>query len=134
MFLLIQALHLLIALLSILPCRVVFIFKEKSAIAGIFRVDIQLAGDNRPAHHRRGAELDFVNRFDAVAFQHLLDHITEQRPFGINFRADLHRLCRLQRHTYQGGQRQRAGPFRRHLHPASLSSFALRLQKLKRKA
>ena len=97
MFLLIQALHLLIALLGILPCRVVFIFKEKSAIAGIFRVDIQLAGDNRPAHHRRGAELDFVNRFDAVAFQHLLDHITQQRPFGINFRADLHRLRRLQR-------------------------------------
>lgn len=63
MFLLIEALHLLIALLGILPRRVVFIFEEEGAIAGIFRVDIQLAGDNRPAHHRRGAELDFINRF-----------------------------------------------------------------------
>ncbi|SPX51936.1 Uncharacterised protein [Klebsiella pneumoniae] len=97
MFLLIEALHLLIALLGILPRRVVFIFEEEGAIAGIFRVDIQLAGDNRPAHHRRGAELDFINRFYAVAFQHLLDHIAQQRAFGINFRADLHRLRRLQR-------------------------------------
>ncbi len=133
MFLLIEALHLLIALLGILPRRVVFIFEEEGAIAGIFRVDIQLAGDNRPAHHRRGAELDFINRFYAVAFQHLLDHIASSAPSVSIFEPTFTGSAACSGKLIRAASAS-AGPCRCHLHPASLSSFALRLQKLKRKA
>ena len=84
-FLRVQRFHLVIARFGVFPRRVVFIFEEESAVTGVFRVDIQRAGSNRPAHHRRGAQLNFIDGADAVAFQHLQNQIPEQRPFGVNF-------------------------------------------------
>ena len=132
MFLLIEALHLLIALLGILPRRVVFIFEEEGAIAGIFRVDIQLAGDNRP--RTTGVVPSWILLIVLRrGFQHLLDHIAQQRAFGINFRADLHRLRR------RSGKLIRAASASAPDHVVAIfiplpSVLALRLQKLKRKA
>ncbi|MNC18273.1 hypothetical protein D3C75_661700 [compost metagenome] len=85
----------LIPILCIFPCRVVFIFEEEGSVASVFRVDIQLARGDRSAHHRGGAKLDFIDRFNAVAFQHLQNDIAEQGAFCIDFRPDFNRLRRL---------------------------------------
>ncbi len=81
----IELFHFLIPGLSVFPRRVVFIFEEKGAVACVFRVDIQLTGGDRAAHHRGGAQLHFIDGFYAVALQHLQDDVAEQRAFRINF-------------------------------------------------
>jgi hypothetical protein len=72
-------------LLRVFPYRIVFIFKEKRAIASIFRIDIQLARSDRPAHYGSRSQLHFIYRRNAVTFQHLQNDIAEQRAFRIDF-------------------------------------------------
>ncbi len=133
MFLLIEALHLLIALLGILPRRVVFIFEEEGAIAGIFRVDIQLAGDNRP--RTTGVVpswillIVFTPWLSSTCWIILPSSAPSVSIFEPTFTGSAACSGKLIRAASAS-----AGPCRCHLHPASLSSFALRLQKLKRKA
>ncbi|MOA45549.1 hypothetical protein D3C78_1679550 [compost metagenome] len=43
--------------LGVLPRRIFFIGEEKCAVAGVFRVDVNLAGGDRPAQHLGGTEL-----------------------------------------------------------------------------
>ena len=81
----VQLFDFFVSLLRVFPRRVVLLFEEERAVAGIFRVNIQLTGGYRPAHHRRGAELDFIDGFHPMAFQNLQNNIAEQRPFGVNF-------------------------------------------------
>ncbi len=80
----IQFFDFLKALLCIFPCRIVFIFKKERPVTGVFRIDIQLSGGNRATNDWRRPELNFIDRFNAVAFQYLQNHVAEQRAFGIN--------------------------------------------------
>ncbi|MNT21849.1 hypothetical protein D3C72_1572040 [compost metagenome] len=88
--------HFLVACAGIFPRRIVFIFKEKCAVARVFRIDIQLTRRDRAAHDGRCTKLHFIDRFNAVAFKNLKNNIAEQSPFGIDFRSDFYRLSRLQ--------------------------------------
>ena len=107
-FVVVELFHLLEAGLGVLPCRIFLIGKEKRAVAGVFRIDVDLAGRNGAAQHLGGAELQLVGGLDAVGFQHLHDEVAEQRTFGIDLGADAHRVGRL-RQTAGGQQGQRDG-------------------------
>ncbi|MNE42767.1 hypothetical protein D3C80_1369150 [compost metagenome] len=53
----IELLHLFETGLGIFPRRVFFIREEKCAVAGVFRIDVNFAGGDRPTQHLGGAEL-----------------------------------------------------------------------------
>ncbi len=107
-FVVVELLHLLEAGLGVLPRRIFLIGEEKCAVAGVFRVDVDLAGGDGAAQHLGGAELQLVGGFNAVGFQYLHDDVAEQRTFGIDLGADAHRVGRL-RQTAGGQQSQRDG-------------------------
>ncbi len=98
----------LITLLRIFPRARFFIVKKESAVAGIFRIDIQLARDDGTANNLRIAELNFVDGFDPVLIEHLQNNIAQQRAFCIDFRPDLDRIGGVRRaHAQrQGNQPQ----------------------------
>src|SRR5205814_8723120 len=54
----VELLHLVIALRRVLPGRIVLAAREDTAVAGIFAIEIDLAGEERRSHHFRRAELD----------------------------------------------------------------------------
>ena len=58
----IELLGRLVALGGILPDRIVRLVEEEARVAGIFGIDVDLAGRDRLAHDRGGAELDPVLR------------------------------------------------------------------------
>src|SRR5436190_1113747 len=73
----VELLHLVIALRRVLPGRIVVAVKEDTAVAGIFGIEIDLAGEERRSHDVRGAELDAAIDGDAARRHDIRDHVAE---------------------------------------------------------
>jgi len=84
----VQLLGEVVALLQVLPGRIVGLVEEEAGIAGIFGIDVDLACGDRLAHDRRRAERDAVLRLDAVGIERGEDDVAEQGAFGVDLRGD----------------------------------------------
>jgi hypothetical protein len=84
----IELLDRFIGLLRVLPGRIVALFEEEGAVAGIFRIDVDLAGGDRLAHDRCRSELDTIGGLDVVRLQHGKDDIAQHAAFGIDLGRD----------------------------------------------
>ena len=73
---------------GVLPRRVGLAMEEKRAVAGVFGVEVDLPGQDRGAHDIGRAELHLALDRNAARFQHLRDHVAEQRALGVILRGD----------------------------------------------
>ena len=72
----------------VLPDRVAIFMKEKSGIAGIFRAEVDGAGQKRRAQDRGWPDPQPVFRRDFGARKSEQYHFAEERAFEIEFRAN----------------------------------------------
>jgi hypothetical protein len=103
----IQRFCLFISLGGIVPAAISTLFEEEGSVAGIFGINIDLAGGDRLAYDRGGAELDAIGRLDAIGVQHRQDDIAEHPAFGIDL-GRYHNL-RLGGAKREGGGKKDAG-------------------------
>ncbi|MCY1543540.1 hypothetical protein D9M68_793610 [compost metagenome] len=89
----IQALDQFIALFGVLPHGGIGAFEKERAIAGVFRVDVDLSGEQRLAHDAGAAKLDAVLDGHPSALQRLVDQLPQHRALGIDLRGDHHAVA-----------------------------------------
>ncbi len=90
---------------QVLPGRVLLVGVEEGAVAGVFGVQVHLAGEQCAAHDLGVAQLQPVHGGDAGALQRLQHQLAEQRAFGVDLGGHAHRL----RGGAQRQQRQQQG-------------------------
>ena len=81
------------------PDGVVLHAEEERAVAGIFRIDVDLAGEERRPHHLRRTELDATLDGNALSLEHERDHLPEEAALGVDFRGDDDLVAGLRRRS-----------------------------------
>jgi hypothetical protein len=105
--------HLFISGLAVLPDRVGVDGKEERAVAGVFGIDVDLAGDERAADDLGRPELKLVGGLDPVGLEQLDHHAAEQPALRVDLRTDPHDVLSIgarghdrERDPGKGGTRQ----------------------------
>jgi hypothetical protein len=86
-----------VAAVQVLPRGVGGSVEEETGIARVFDVKVDLAAEQRPAHHRRCAERRAVRGLDAVRLEQQPDHLADHRGLARELRGDHDGLCRGRR-------------------------------------
>src|SRR3954447_24675062 len=97
---LVESLDEIVAGLRLLPGRIVLLVEEEGSVAGVFGIEVDLAGDERRAHDLGRPELKPVLDRNAGLLERDQDHVAEERAFGIDLRRDHHLVAAL------GGRRK----------------------------
>ena len=80
----------LVALAQVLPCRIRGVIEEEAGVAGVLNVQVDLAGQQRAAHHRRRPERHPIDRGNAIRIEQQPDHLPDHCRLARQFRGHDH--------------------------------------------